>query len=353
MQAYPQSYDAGPSYPLMDPSAQSTQMQMPAPAASHDPAASAPFPLAPAHFTTFEAMASRTEPQTHVFVMYDPSRHYASAPQREDTPAAIPSRSPHILPESYMRDGSAPADFDALHALEASASPAPPSDVGGSGMGDDLASYELGNRDGSHEAGSSSSSLRATPARGSKEDSRSRNNNPNGRNQYKDCPPPNDPRVRDALLAYHRRGITDRKKISKLLKEEHGIIMSDTSVSRRRRALDLHGSAHETANTPLPLARLLIHAHMSANPAWGPRAVRKALLKGNGVLFTRDFIADEMRRVDPRGFAERHPHAQKAAKQARQGRRKSVESGQDKDQEHGQEREQDDDDAAMSVSDTR
>ncbi|KAG2063268.1 hypothetical protein BDR04DRAFT_1164010 [Suillus decipiens] len=47
-------------------------------------------------------------------------------------------------------------------------------------------------------------------------------NNPEGRNQHRHCPPKNDQLIRQILTQYHHDGITDRKKISRLLEAEHG-----------------------------------------------------------------------------------------------------------------------------------
>ena len=38
--------------------------------------------------------------------------------------------------------------------------------------------------------------------------------------------PKDDPRIPELLREYHRRNITNKDTISKLLREEHGIIMS-------------------------------------------------------------------------------------------------------------------------------
>ncbi|KII91999.1 hypothetical protein PLICRDRAFT_103170 [Plicaturopsis crispa FD-325 SS-3] len=141
--------------------------------------------------------------------------------------------------------------------------------------------------------------------------------NPTGKNQHKDCPPADDPRVRDALIAYHRRGLTDRKKISALLLSEHGIRLSESSIARRRRALNLHGSKYNSTHTAPEQIRALVEKYMTAEPTWGPRAIREAIIKDDGVLLTRDRIAAEMRAIDPDGFIERHPQMQKIRKQAR------------------------------------
>ncbi|KIJ44444.1 hypothetical protein M422DRAFT_252043 [Sphaerobolus stellatus SS14] len=63
-------------------------------------------------------------------------------------------------------------------------------------------------------------------------------NNPLGINKYKHCPRGDDERVNHLLRNYSGKGISDRKEISKLLQKE-GIRMSEATVARRRRTLDL------------------------------------------------------------------------------------------------------------------
>ncbi|KIJ36809.1 hypothetical protein M422DRAFT_260670 [Sphaerobolus stellatus SS14] len=63
-------------------------------------------------------------------------------------------------------------------------------------------------------------------------------NNPLGINKYKHCPRGDDERVNQLLRDYSEKGISDRKEISKLLQKE-GIRMSEATVARRRRTLDL------------------------------------------------------------------------------------------------------------------
>ncbi|KAG2340669.1 hypothetical protein BDR05DRAFT_950211 [Suillus weaverae] len=52
-------------------------------------------------------------------------------------------------------------------------------------------------------------------------------NNPEGRNQHKDCPRKNDQLIKQILTQYHHDSIMDRKKISHLLKVEHGVTMRE------------------------------------------------------------------------------------------------------------------------------
>ncbi|KAF9461875.1 hypothetical protein BDZ94DRAFT_791699 [Collybia nuda] len=140
----------------------------------------------------------------------------------------------------------------------------------------------------------------------------SSSNNPSGKNQHKDCPPPNDQRVEEILREYHRKGITARKQISKMLMKE-GIKMSEATVTRRRKDLGLLGSGTATRITPEIVRRQLVVDQMSKDPSSsaGPRTVRERIAFDTGILLTRDYITDEMRIQDPEGFRKREPEGKK------------------------------------------
>ncbi|KAI0061719.1 hypothetical protein BV25DRAFT_1857161 [Artomyces pyxidatus] len=133
--------------------------------------------------------------------------------------------------------------------------------------------------------------------------------NPKGRNQYKDCPDKDDERVADLLRGYHRQGITDRKLVSRLLHDDHGITMSVSTVARRRKALGLRGSGAMTRATPDAVKKQLVLNQLAKNPMQknGPRAIKEAIAAETGVHLTRDYIAREMRAYDPVGFTVRDP----------------------------------------------
>ncbi|KAH9943767.1 hypothetical protein B0H21DRAFT_478190 [Amylocystis lapponica] len=134
--------------------------------------------------------------------------------------------------------------------------------------------------------------------------------NPSGRNQYKECPSRDDPQIAALLNEYQRRNITDRKEISKLLYAEHGIKMSSSTIARRRRELGLKGSILTTRELPDAEKSQLVQDQMAKDPKrrYGPRKIRELITTETGHQLTRDWIAAEMRRLDPNGFEERHPH---------------------------------------------
>ncbi|KAG2071082.1 hypothetical protein BDR04DRAFT_1154685 [Suillus decipiens] len=75
-------------------------------------------------------------------------------------------------------------------------------------------------------------------------------NNPEDRNQHKHCPPKNDQLIWQILTQYHCDGITDRKKISCLLEAEHGVTMSEATVTCHWQQFGLLGSAQSTHLLP-------------------------------------------------------------------------------------------------------
>jgi hypothetical protein len=155
------------------------------------------------------------------------------------------------------------------------------------------------------------------------------NRNPTGRNQYKDCrtyllflllispspsaAPKNDNQVTELLYDYQRREIFDKKKISQLLYDEHGIKLSESSVARRRRALGLYASGVTTRQLPETVKRQLVLTQMSKDPErkLGPRMIKQLIARDTGIHLTRDYIRGEMMRQDPEGFASRDTSVRK------------------------------------------
>ncbi|KAF5369712.1 hypothetical protein D9615_010159 [Tricholomella constricta] len=142
--------------------------------------------------------------------------------------------------------------------------------------------------------------------------SRPSNNNPRGINQHKHCPPPDDLRVPELLRAYQRQGISDRKRISKLLCEEHGIIMSEGTVARRRRELGLRASGRTTAELPDEVKRQLVldQIGIGRDPEGraGAETVKARIFRETGIDLTRAYIRKEMQRLKPEAYEARTPH---------------------------------------------
>ncbi|THH28069.1 hypothetical protein EUX98_g6112 [Antrodiella citrinella] len=127
------------------------------------------------------------------------------------------------------------------------------------------------------------------------------------------CPGVDDPRICDILTEYHRRGITDKYKISLLLSEEHGIKMSARTVTRRRGAFGLKASGATTRELADTFKRQLVLDELERHPSRqaGPRRIRERIANATGVHLTREFITNEMRAVDAEGFELRKPKTKK------------------------------------------
>ncbi|KAG1748682.1 hypothetical protein EDB19DRAFT_1905026 [Suillus lakei] len=141
--------------------------------------------------------------------------------------------------------------------------------------------------------------------------------NPEGRNQHIHCPPKNDKLIQQILTQYHRDGITDRKKISRLLKAEHGVTMSEATVAHRRQQFGLLGSAQSTHSLAGSIKRQLVLDQLAQDPLHrrGPRLVREAIMADTGHLLTREYVTNEMRQHEPDGFAQREPSKKKVSRQ--------------------------------------
>ncbi|KAH7909614.1 hypothetical protein BJ138DRAFT_1066761 [Hygrophoropsis aurantiaca] len=146
------------------------------------------------------------------------------------------------------------------------------------------------------------------------ESSTKHNRNPTGRNQHKDCPPKNDSHVTELLYDYQRREIFDKRKISKLLLEEHGIKLSESSVARRRRDLSLYASGVTTRQLPENVKRQLIYTQMARDTSkkLGPRMIKQLIARETGIHLTREYIRKEMLKQDPEGFASRDTSIKRA-----------------------------------------
>ncbi|KAF8801594.1 hypothetical protein BYT27DRAFT_7174067 [Phlegmacium glaucopus] len=142
-------------------------------------------------------------------------------------------------------------------------------------------------------------------------------NNMSGKNQYKNRPAPDDPRVSELLRDYHCKGITDKTQVRKLLLEEHGVILSESSISRRKRKLGLKASHLTTLELNVTVKRQLILDQMAKDPKGrlGARMVKQGILRDGGIHLTRDYIREEMMKLDPAAHAARGPAHVKAKRQ--------------------------------------
>ncbi|KAH8093899.1 hypothetical protein BXZ70DRAFT_369379 [Cristinia sonorae] len=162
----------------------------------------------------------------------------------------------------------------------------------------------------SHAKGLQMSVPEQTVASGSgsrESDHNSEESNPRTRSN---CPGRDDPTVSEILREYQRRNITNKFTLSQLLLAEHGIDMSPRTVVRRRSELGLKASGRTTRELSENEKRQLLLDQLAKDPGRtrGPRTIKEAIANETSVHLTRDWITQEMRRIDPTGFALRRPH---------------------------------------------
>ncbi|KIJ42543.1 hypothetical protein M422DRAFT_254322 [Sphaerobolus stellatus SS14] len=140
-----------------------------------------------------------------------------------------------------------------------------------------------------------------------------RNRNPTGKNQYANCPPPRDETVEFLLRKYHRNGVTNRNILSELLKAEHSIQISPSTVARRLRKLGLRASGAMTQALPESTKRQLILNELDKDPTSrkGPPTIKDEIRQNTGIHLTRDYINAEMHVLDPEGFIIGQPGSRK------------------------------------------
>ncbi|KAG2144454.1 uncharacterized protein EDB93DRAFT_1251690 [Suillus bovinus] len=116
----------------------------------------------------------------------------------------------------------------------------------------------------------------------------------------------NDPFLWKILTQYHHDNITNRSKISCLLQAEHGIVMSEATVVRRRQQFGLLGSGQLTCLLPRSIKQQLVLDQLAQDPLHrrGPHLVREAIVVDTGNLLTRKYVTDEMRQHEPDRFAQ-------------------------------------------------
>ncbi|KIJ36436.1 hypothetical protein M422DRAFT_179437 [Sphaerobolus stellatus SS14] len=144
-------------------------------------------------------------------------------------------------------------------------------------------------------------------------DNNDHNRNPEGKNQHPDCPQADDESIYQILLQYHRQGVTNKTTLSKLLKTAHNITMSPTTVARHLRRFNLRSSALTTRTLPESVRRQLILDELDKDPRSqkGPATIKDSIREATGTHLSRDYIAAEMRCLDPQGFAIHQPGTRK------------------------------------------
>lgn len=138
-------------------------------------------------------------------------------------------------------------------------------------------------------------------------------NNPDGKNQYKDCPSKGDLKTAELLRDYHHAGKTNRDLVSNLLRRDHGISMSPATVARRWKAMALVGSTATTRDMAPEVRRQYVADACAKDPAarQGVGSIRENVRLDSKVHLTYKCIREEMRVLNPGAFATRDPNSKK------------------------------------------
>ncbi|KAF8967102.1 hypothetical protein BDZ97DRAFT_1903511 [Flammula alnicola] len=131
--------------------------------------------------------------------------------------------------------------------------------------------------------------------------SSSHNRNPKGKNQFDPVLTADSSILQEALEKYHRRLITDNKRISDLLLADHNIEMKPRTVKKRRQQLGLVGSRKTMKTIDPKEAEQLVLDQMDRDPA------RHQAYGRTGQHLTRDFVMKTMQTHDSDGFDKRDP----------------------------------------------
>ncbi|KIJ55155.1 hypothetical protein M422DRAFT_239782, partial [Sphaerobolus stellatus SS14] len=118
--------------------------------------------------------------------------------------------------------------------------------------------------------------------------------------RYIRCPHRNNERVNNLLRKYADDGVSDRKKISELLAKEHGIHMSEATVSRRRRTLGLTKRPGAPTNISNAEKRSYIwkHRDVGYRGLRRSRAIQKALKEDYDIHITEAYISQVIKGID-------------------------------------------------------
>ncbi|KAF5391647.1 hypothetical protein D9757_002336 [Collybiopsis confluens] len=133
-----------------------------------------------------------------------------------------------------------------------------------------------------------------------------------GKNQHL-APRIGDEHIHQILLEYHRRNITNKNTISKLLKADHSITLSAASVTRHKAHWGISASKVTTKHMPELEKRQAVFDEMENDPNGqrGPRVIKERIALNQGIHLTRKYVTTVMRSQEPDGFQAREPTAKK------------------------------------------
>ncbi|KAG8894760.1 hypothetical protein FRB99_001007 [Tulasnella sp. 403] len=119
--------------------------------------------------------------------------------------------------------------------------------------------------------------------------------------------------IRQVLEDYNRRGIDNRQTIVDLLRTEHDIIVSTSTISRLRADFGIYASRGQASKLSTDEVRQCVVDQLDKDPGrkHGPRTIKQLILEETGVAVPRDLVDAEMHFLDPEGFALRAPGSKK------------------------------------------
>ncbi|KIJ55144.1 hypothetical protein M422DRAFT_239771 [Sphaerobolus stellatus SS14] len=118
--------------------------------------------------------------------------------------------------------------------------------------------------------------------------------------RYIRCPHRNNERVNELLRRYEDNGVSNRKKISQLLADEHGIRMSEATVARRRKTLKL--TKRPGAPTKISDIEKRIYIWKCRDVGYRglkrSRGIQRALKEDDDIHITKAYISQALKGVD-------------------------------------------------------
>ncbi|KAK6974879.1 hypothetical protein R3P38DRAFT_2583362 [Favolaschia claudopus] len=138
------------------------------------------------------------------------------------------------------------------------------------------------------------------------------NRNPTGKNQYIHDEE-HENKVAAALKRYHRQGVTNYGKLSKLLAAEHGLTMKPRTVQRRLSALGLFAAKKTREKLTFEQAEQLVVSELDNDPAQraGVQTIKARVAMNADEILPKSLVAYIMHLHAPEGFAAREPTAKK------------------------------------------
>ncbi|KAF8952860.1 hypothetical protein BDZ97DRAFT_1909005 [Flammula alnicola] len=141
----------------------------------------------------------------------------------------------------------------------------------------------------------------------------SHNRNPAGKNQHATVPSADDPLLAEALIKYHREGISSNDRIKQRLLAEYGISASVSCIKRRRNDLRLYGPRSKLQQLTDKEKEQVVLQQLDKDPAKGQglSTIKNHIAHDQGIQLSRDVISGIMHIHDAEAFLAREPGAKR------------------------------------------